>query len=52
VPKHDRWDVVTHGADPYMYFVTDQSTPVSAANMMDRRVYQYTGNIIAEKPMV
>lgn len=52
VPKHDRWDVVTHGADPYMYFVTDQSTPVSAANMMDRRVYQYTGNIMAEKPMV
>lgn len=52
VPKHDRWDVVTHGADPYMYFVTDQSTPVSAANMMDRRAYQYTGNIIAEKPMV
>lgn len=52
VPKHDRWDVVTHGADPYMYFVTDQSTPVSAANMMDRRAYQYTGNIVAEKPMV
>jgi hypothetical protein len=23
VPKHDRWDVVTHGADPNMYFVTD-----------------------------
>lgn len=52
VPKHDRWDVVTHDADPYMYFVTDQSTPVSAANMMDRRAYQYTGNIIAEKPIV
>jgi hypothetical protein len=43
---------VTHGADPNMYFVTDQSTPVSASNMMDRRAYQYTGNIIAEKPMV
>lgn len=52
VPKYDRWDVTTHGADPYMYFVTDQSTPVSAANMMDLRPYQYTGNIVAEKPMV
>ena len=52
VPKYDRWDVTTHGADPYMYFVTDQTTPVSAANMMDLRPYQYTGNIIAEKPMV
>ena len=52
VPKHDRWDVVTHGADPNMYFVTDQSTPVSAANMMDLRPYQYTGSIVAEKPMV
>lgn len=52
VPKHDRWDVVTHGADPNMYFVTHQSTPVSAANMMDLRPYQYTGSIVAEKPMV
>lgn len=52
VPKRDRWDVVTHGADPNMYFVTHQSTPVSAANMMDLRPYQYTGNIVAEKPMV
>lgn len=52
MPKHDRWDVMTHGADPNMYFVTDQSTPVSASNMMDRRPYQYTSSIIAEKPMV
>lgn len=50
-PKFDRWDV-KHGASPYQYFVTDQTTPVNRNNMMDLRPMQYTGELVFEKPMV
>lgn len=50
-PKFDRWDV-KHGASPYQYFVTDQTTPVDRNNMMDLRPMQYTGELVFEKPMV